>query len=83
VVLYSCETWSLILRGENRLRVFENRMLRIFGLKRDEVTGGRRKLHKDELCNLYSFLSLIRMMKLRRLRWDGSWRDRMGGGGID
>ena len=48
VVLYECETWSLILREESRLRVFENRVLRrIFGPKRDEVTGEWRKLHND------------------------------------
>jgi hypothetical protein len=55
VVLYGCETWSLILREEHRLRVFENRVLReIFGPKRDEVTGEWRKLHSGELHNLYS-----------------------------
>jgi hypothetical protein len=51
---YGCETWSLTLREEHRLRVFENRVLRrIFGPKRDEVTGGCRKLHNEELHNLY------------------------------
>jgi hypothetical protein len=55
VVLYGCGTWSLTLREEYRLRVFENRVLRrIFGLKRDEVTGGWRKLQNEELHNLYS-----------------------------
>jgi hypothetical protein len=55
VVLYGCETWSLTLREEHRLRVFENRVLRrIFGPKRDEVTGEWRKLHSEELNNLYS-----------------------------
>jgi hypothetical protein len=55
VVLYECETWSLILREEHRLRVSENWVLRrIFGPKRDEVTGSWRKLHNDELHNLYS-----------------------------
>jgi hypothetical protein len=55
VVLYGCETWSLTLREEQRLRVFENRVLRrIFGPKRDEVTGEWRKLHSGELHNLYS-----------------------------
>jgi hypothetical protein len=55
VVLYGCETCSLTLREERRLRVFENRMLRrIFGPKRDEVTGERRKLHYEELKDLYS-----------------------------
>jgi hypothetical protein len=55
VVLYGCETWSLTFKEERRLKVFENRVLRkIFGPKRDEVTGGLRKLHNEELCNLYS-----------------------------
>jgi hypothetical protein len=55
VVLYGCETWSLTLREEHRLSVFENRVLRrIFGPKRDEVTGGWRKLHNEELHNMYS-----------------------------
>jgi hypothetical protein len=72
VVLYGCETWSLTLREEHRLRVFENRMLRrIFGPKRDEVTGGWRKLHNEELHNLYSSPSIIRMIKSRRVRWAG------------
>jgi len=54
VVLYGCETWSLTLREERRLRVFENRVLRrIFGPKRDEVTGEWRKLHNEELNGLY------------------------------
>jgi hypothetical protein len=53
--MYGCETWSLTLRGERRLRVFENRVLRrIFGRKRDEVTGEWRKLHNEELNDLYS-----------------------------
>jgi hypothetical protein len=55
LVLYGYETWSLTLREEHRLRVFENRVLRrIFGPRRDEVTGGRRKLHNEELRNVYS-----------------------------
>jgi hypothetical protein len=54
VVLYGCETWSLILREEHRLKVFGNGVLRIFGSKRDEVTGGCRKLHDEELHNLYT-----------------------------
>jgi hypothetical protein len=62
VVLYGCETWSLTLR--DRLGVFENRALRgIFGLKRDGVIGGWRKLHNEELHNLYCSPSIIRMMK--------------------
>jgi hypothetical protein len=61
--LYGCETWSLSLREEHRLRTFENRVLRrIFGPKRDEVTGGRRKLHEKELHNLYSLPDISRMM---------------------
>jgi hypothetical protein len=72
VVLYGCETWSLTLREEHRLRVFENRVLRrIFGPKRDEVTGGWRKLHNEELHNLYASPSIIRMLKSRRMRWAG------------
>jgi hypothetical protein len=64
MVLYGCETWSLTLREEHRLRVFENRVLRrIFGLKRDEVTGERRKLHNEELSELYSSPSIIRIIK--------------------
>ena len=54
VVLYGCETWSLTLREERRLRLFENRVLRrVFGPKRDEVTGEWRKLHNEELSDLY------------------------------
>jgi hypothetical protein len=70
--LYGCGTWSLILREERRLRVFENRVLRrIFGPKRDEVTGKWRKLHNGELHNLHSFPNIIRQNKLRRMRWAG------------
>jgi hypothetical protein len=55
VVLYECETWSLTLREEHKLRVFEDKVLRkLFGPKRNEVTGGWRKLHNDELRDLYS-----------------------------
>jgi hypothetical protein len=64
-----CETWPLTLREEHRLRVFENRVLRrIFGPKRDEVTGGCRKLHNEEFHSLYSSPSIIRMIKSRRMR---------------
>jgi hypothetical protein len=71
VVLYGCDTWSLTLRDERRLRVFENRVLRrIFGPKRDEVTGEWRKLHNEELNNLYSLLNIIRVIK-SRMRWAG------------
>jgi hypothetical protein len=63
VVLYGCETWSLTLREEHRLRVFENRVLRrIFGPKKDEVTGAWRKLHIEELHNLYSSPDIIRQI---------------------
>jgi hypothetical protein len=72
VALYECETWCLALREKLRLRVFENRVLRkIFGLKRDEVTGEWRKLHNKELHYLYSSPSIIRIIKLRRMRWMG------------
>jgi hypothetical protein len=72
VVLYGCETWSLTLREEHRLRVLENRVLRrIFGPKGDEVTGEWRKLHNGELHNLYSSPGIIRQIKLRRMRWAG------------
>jgi hypothetical protein len=72
VVLYGCETWSLTLREQRRLRVFENRVLRkIFGPKRDEGTGEWRKLHNKELSDRYSSPNIIRMMKSRRMRWAG------------
>jgi hypothetical protein len=68
VALYACETWSLALREKHRLRVFEIRVpRRIFGPKRDEVTGGWRKIHNDELHILYSYPSIIRMIKSRRM----------------
>jgi hypothetical protein len=67
--LYGCETWSLILREEHRLRVFENRVLRgMFGPKRIEVTAEWRKLHNGELHNLYSSLDIIKQIKSRRMR---------------
>jgi hypothetical protein len=70
VVLYGCETWSLTVKGEHKLRVFESRVLRrIFGPKRDGVMGGWSKLHNKELHNLYSSPSIIRIMKSRRMRW--------------
>jgi hypothetical protein len=72
VVLYGCETWSLTLREEHRLRVFENRVLwKIFRPKRDEVTGGCRNLHDEELHGLYSSPSIIRVIKARKMRWAG------------
>jgi hypothetical protein len=72
VVLYGCETWSLTVREEHKVRVFENKVLRrIFGPKRGRVTGGWRKLHNEELHNLYSSPSIIRIIKSRRMRWAG------------
>jgi hypothetical protein len=72
VVLYGCETWSLTLREEHRLEVFENRVLRrIFGPNRDEVTGEWRKLHNEELHDLYSSPSIVRIIKARRMTWAG------------
>jgi hypothetical protein len=73
VVLYGCETWSLILREECRLRVFENRVPRkLFEPKRDEVTGERRRSYNKELYALHSSLNIIRKIRLRRLRWAGN-----------
>jgi hypothetical protein len=72
VVLCGCETWSLMVGEEHKLRVFENRVQRrIFGPKRDGVMGGWRKLHNEELHNLYSLPSIIRIIKSRRMRWAG------------
>jgi len=72
VVLYGCETFSLTLREERRLRVFENRMLRrVFGPKRDEVTGEWKKLPKEEFRDLYSLPNIVRVVKSRRMRWAG------------
>jgi hypothetical protein len=74
MVLYRCKTSSLTLRQKYsyRLRVFENRVLRRnFGPKRDEITGDWRKLHNEELHNLYSSPSKIRMIKSRKIRWAG------------
>jgi hypothetical protein len=72
VVLYGCETWSVTLKEEHRLRVFENRVLRrIFGPKRDKVMREWRKLHNGELHNLYSSPHIVRQIKSRRLRWAG------------
>ena len=65
MLLYGCETWSLTLKEERRLRVFENRVLRrIYGPKRDKVTGEWRKLHNEELNNLYSSPNIVRVIKL-------------------
>jgi hypothetical protein len=72
VVLYEHGTWSLALREEHRLRVFENRVLRrIFGPKRDEIMGEWRKLHSGDHHNLYLSPDIIRQIKLRKIRWMG------------
>jgi hypothetical protein len=71
-IVYGCKTWSLILREERRLRVFENRMLRrIFGPKTDEIAAESRKLHKEELNYLHSSTNIIRMIKSRKVTWEG------------
>jgi hypothetical protein len=78
VVLYGCETWSLTLREERRLRVFENKVLRrIFRPRRDEVTGEWRRLHNEELNDLYCPPNIVRVIKWRRMRWAGHV-ERMG-----
>ena len=72
VVLYGCETWSLTLREERKLRVFENRVLRkIFGPRRNEVMGEWRRLHNEELNDLYSSPNIVWVKKSRRMRWAG------------
>ena len=70
IVLYGCGIWSLTLREERWLRLFENRVMRrIFGPRRDEITGEWRKVHIDELNDLYSSPNIIRVIKSRRMRW--------------
>jgi hypothetical protein len=72
VVLYGCETWSKTLREERRLKVPENGVLRrIFVPKRDKLIGGWRKMHNEELHNLYSSPNIIRMIRSRRMKWTG------------
>jgi len=70
--LYGCETWSLTLREEHRLWVIENRVLRrVFGPKRNKVTGEWRKPHKEELNDLYFLPNIVRVVKSRLMRWAG------------
>jgi hypothetical protein len=72
ITVYGCETWSLILREERRLRVFENRVLRrVLGPKRDEVIWEWRKLYNEELNDLYSLPNIVRVVKSRRMRLAG------------
>ena len=70
-VLYGCETWSLTLRQEKKLRLFENKVLRIFGRRRDEVTGEWRRLHNEELNDLYCSPNIVRVIKWNSMRWAG------------
>jgi hypothetical protein len=71
--MYGCETWSLALREEHRLRVFDKRVQRkIFGSKGDEVTWEWRKLHYEELNDLYCPPNIVRVIKSRRMRWAGN-----------
>jgi hypothetical protein len=70
--VYGCETLSLTLREEHILRVFENRVLsRLFGRKKDEMSGEWRKFHNEDLHNLYSSADIIRQIKSRRMMWSG------------
>ena len=78
VHLYGCETWSQILRGKRKLMVFDNMVFRrIFGPRRDEVAGEWRRLHNEELNDLYSSPNIVRVIKSRRMKWAGN-ATRMG-----
>jgi hypothetical protein len=81
-VFYGCKTWSLTLREECRLKVFQNRVLRrIYGPKRDEVTGEWRKVHNEELNDMYCSPNIVRVIKSRIVRWRGMqhvWGERRG-----
>jgi len=82
-LLYGCENWSLTLREERRLRVFENRALRrVFGPKRVEVTGKWTKLHNEELSDLYSLPNIVQVVKSRRMRWVGHVAPMVEGRGV-
>jgi hypothetical protein len=83
VVLYGCEAWSLTLGEERKLRVFENMVLRrISGPRRDEVTGEWRRLHNEEISDLYSSPNIVRVIKSRRMRWAGHVALWGGDGGV-
>ena len=71
LVLYGCENWSLTLREDRRRRVFENRVLRVFGPKGDQVTGEWKKLQIEEISDLYSLPNIVRVVKSRRMEWEG------------
>jgi hypothetical protein len=80
VVLYECEIWSLTLREELRLRVFENRVLRRkFGPKRDEETGEWRKLHNEKLNDMYSSFTIVRVNKIEKNEMGGACNEDGGG----
>jgi hypothetical protein len=80
-MLYGCGTWFLTLREGHTLRVFENRVLRIFGLKREE-NGSWRKLYNDELHGLYSSPNIVRVIKSRWMKWAGHMAHMVKGRGV-
>ena len=83
VVLYGCEAWSLTAREERKLRVFENIVLRrIFGPRRDEVTGEWRRLHNKELHGLYFSPNIVWLIKSSRMRWAGHVARMVDEGGV-